>query len=591
MSIPSDVRERLLRLWGALYGDSSSGCGGSVPGDGASFEELVSMLERYAARMGSNAVEAGGGARPLRPEGDAEWFREAAVYCAYVDLFAGGFAGFASRLDHLTDLGVDTLWLLPILDSPMRDMGFDVRDYLKVRPELEADGMTFEEFLGLCSERGFRVIFDVPLNHCSDEHPAFVESASSREGLEADSFIWRDDDKGYALCRKLFKGLVDSNWEYHEGRGQYYFHRFYPFQPDWNYRNPAVLLRNLEVLLEWRRRGVAGFRLDAVPYLWKEEGTNCENLPGTHTIVKMFRAALDYAAPGTFLLAEACQPPAEVAAYFGEGDECHAAYHFPLMPMLYLAMARGDCAPVVETLDESITPSPPDGCGWFTFLRCHDEFTLEMVTEDQRRELYSAYCHRPEWDFRKGEGISARLAELFRFDPDRILLAWFLLLSLPGTPVVFYGDEVAKPNDEEYYERMTARTGYGDSRFLVRGKMDWDWVGRVLSSPGCVSAQVYDGLRRLLHARRGSRALTRGTLEFLRNEGPLFAALRRCGGEMLLCAADLAGTGVELKTDALPAADGWSVLCSRGASLEGNVLRLAPHGWVWSGCLPHGAVL
>ena len=270
---------------------------------------------------------------------EPEWYKEAVVYSLYVDLFNKDFRGLTDRLDYLQDLGVNCLWLLPILDSPMRDAGFDISDYRKIRPELAGLAMDaspeeldriFRQFLDEAHKRGLRVIFDIATNHISDQHKWFLEARKSKDNPYRDFFIWSKDGKGFPGARIIFEGIEESNWK--KDGEEYYFHRFFDFQPDLNYRNPKVLIEISRNLLFWVERGVDGFRADAIPYIWKEEGTTCENLPKTHTVVKFFRGVLEAVRPGMLLLAEACQKPHEVVKYFGNGDECNAGYHFPLMP-------------------------------------------------------------------------------------------------------------------------------------------------------------------------------------------------------------------------------------------------------------------
>ena len=349
-----------------------------------------------------------------------DWYKDAIVYALYVDLFNEDFNGLTERLDYLQNLGVSCLWLLPILQSPMRDAGFDISAYDRIRPSLlglsnesskEEQEDVFGSFLKEAHARGIRVIFDVAINHTSDEHPWFVESRKTEPNEFSDYYIWRNEPNEYLDARLLFKGIEDSNWEKYEDR--YYFHRFFSFQPDLNYRNPDVLLAMTKNLLYWQSMGVDGFRADAITYLWKEEGTDCENLDKTHTIVKFFRAMLDHVRPGTLLLAEACQKPKEVVKYLGDNDECHAAYHFPLMPMVYKSIASGDSHPIKYTMSSDVTPTIGADNQWFTFLRVHDELSLELVyvSEEDRKFIHENYCHDPKWDFRVGEGISARLSE------------------------------------------------------------------------------------------------------------------------------------------------------------------------------------
>ena len=383
-----------------------------------------------------------------QPEG---WYKDAIVYSLYVDLFNGTFAGLTEKLPQLRELGVSCLWLLPILDSPMRDAGFDIRDYRTIRADLldlphstsvEERQKAFRDFLDEAHKNGLKVIFDIAMNHTSEEHQWFVESRKGPDNPFRDYYIWNKDTNRYKETRLLFKGMCPSNWE--KDGEWYFFHRFFEFQPDLNYRNPQVLLEVSRILLFWLSQGLDGFRADAIPYIWKEEGTDCENLPEAHMIIKIFRAILDHVRPNTLLLAEACQPPIEVVKYFGDGDECHAGYHFPLMPMIFKSLAIQDAKPVLDVLHPSVTPDIMSENQWFMFLRLHDELTLEMVTPEDRAIIHGHYCKDPRWDFRVGEGISARLAELLDRNPDKIGLAYSIMLTLPGTPIIYYGDEYGK---------------------------------------------------------------------------------------------------------------------------------------------------
>lgn len=455
---------------------------------------------------------------------ESDWYKDAVVYSLYVDLYNKNFDGLIAKLDYLSALGVTCLWLLPILDSPMRDAGFDIRNYDLIRHELlglQADYTkqqqeeAFGRFMAELQKRNLRVIFDFPANHTSEEHPWFVEAKKSQDNPHRDFYIWTNDTALYGDARILFKGMENSNWE--ASGGDYFFHRFFSFQPDLNYRNPDVLVEMSKYLLYWQKIGVDGFRADAIPYLWKEVGTDCENLPNTHIIVKFFRAILDYVKPGTLLLAEACQPPAKVVEYMGNNDECQAAYHFPMMPMLYKAMAKHSFEPIKNILDTAVTPNIPDSGQWFTFLRCHDELSLELVyvSEEDRKFIHENYCHEPDWDFRLGEGISARLADLMQFDDRRIGLAYSMMLSLPGTPVIYYGDEFGKENDEAYYREMIQLTGKNDTRFHVRGKIDWIKREAQLKQPETFQAKVFNRIQQLLNVRKKHKAFGRGSIDFI----------------------------------------------------------------------------
>ncbi|MDN5360612.1 MAG: maltose alpha-D-glucosyltransferase / alpha-amylase [Thermotogaceae bacterium] len=453
---------------------------------------------------------------PFFNEPSLDWYKDAVVYSLYVDLFNKNIQGLIEKLDYLETLGITCLWLLPILESPMKDAGFDISDYTKIRDSLTGgDEDVFDDFLLEAHKRGMRVIFDIALNHCSIEHPWFQEAISDKNSSKRDYFIWSDSQDKYKEARIIFKGLCTSNWEWESNTEQYYFHRFFAIQPDLNYRNPRVLLEMTKVLVNWKLRGLDGFRADAIPYIWKEEGTNCENLPKTHTVVKFFRAALDFIEEDTLLLAEACQPPKKVVEYFGDGDECNAAYHFPVMPRIYRSLAEQSNEAVQMALSPDFTPQDiPDNCQWMMFLRCHDELTLEMVTPEERKTVFDFYVKDPLWNFREGEGISARLATLFEENPKRIKLAYSIMFSLLGTPIVFYGDEFAKTNDMNFYTEQVELTKIKDSRYLVRGRINWDEVEDKLKGDNLAS-DIYTFMRMIIAARKAHPVLGRGSLEFL----------------------------------------------------------------------------
>jgi len=489
------MNNKLQLLWEKIYGTDHQ-----------------KLLEQFITELEEASLECRGQQAP------PEWFRDVVVYSLYVDLYNHDFNGLSDRLDYLSDLGVSCLWLLPILDSPMRDAGFDIRDYGKIRPELlpgEDPDTQFRNFIDKAHQKGIRIIFDIAINHTSEEHVWFQEARKSPDNLYRDYYIWSDNTDLYGDARIIFQGIETSNWT-KEGDA-YFFHRFFDFQPDLNYRNPMVLIEMCRNMIYWMEQGVDGFRADAIPYLWKEEGTDCENLETTHDLVKFFRAVLDTVRPNTLLLAEACQKPHEVVRYFGDGDECHAGYHFPLMPQIFKSIAAKSGSPIKDVLDPSVTPPLPDGTQWFTFLRCHDELSLELVyvTEEDRAYIHNAYCKDPQWDFRQGQGISARLADLMDGNPDKIGLAFSIMLSLPGTPVIYYGDEFAKQNDHKFYAEQIKLTGKDDTRFLVRGRIDWDEVKCALGNDNSTESMVLGKVSTLLAVRNRFRCFSRGEIKWL----------------------------------------------------------------------------
>jgi maltose alpha-D-glucosyltransferase / alpha-amylase len=529
---------------------------------------------------------------------EPEWYKDAVVYSLYVDLFDEDFDGLKNKLDYLQNLGVNCLWLLPILDSPMRDAGFDIRQYTQIREELlgltaEASEQekreVFRDFLKEAHRRDIRVIFDIAMNHTSDQHPWFQESRKSVDNPFRDYYIWNRDTNRYTKTRILFKGMEDSNWE-PDGEW-YYFHRFFSFQPDLNYRNPAVLAEMCKNLLFWVGEGVDGFRADAIPYLWKEEGTDCENLPQTHTIVRLFRAVLDYVRPNTLLLAEACQKPAEVVKYFGNGDECHAGYHFPLMPQMFKAIAMESNEPIRRTLSGEVTPAIPETAQWFTFLRCHDELSLELVyvSEEDRAYIHSRYCHKPEWDFRLGEGISARLSELMERNPDKIALAFSIMLTLPGTPIIYYGDEFGKFNDEDFYKQKIAETGKNDTRFLVRGKVDWAQVENDLKKENAFAAKVYRRVSQQIRLRKQYKAFGRGSLTFIGAAGSdgkvnkhILAYLRKYATRRILVIQNLSSESQTFKMNIQPEISWIDMFGNEGNYDEiKQHLTMKPYEYLW----------
>lgn len=396
-----------------------------------------------------------------RPE--PEWYKEAVFYEVLVRAFydpegtgSGSLRGVTEKLDYLQWLGVDCLWLPPFYDSPLRDGGYDIRNFREVLPEFG----TVDDFVELMDEahkRGIRVITDLVMNHTSDSHAWFQESRRDPEGPYGDFYVWSDDPSEYSEARIIFIDTEESNWTWDPVRKQYFWHRFFSHQPDLNYDHPPVRAAMLDVMRFWLDLGLDGFRLDAVPYLYEREGTNCENLPETHEFLKQVRGVIDDEYPGRVLLAEANQLPDDVVEYFGEpelGDECHMAFHFPVMPRIFMGVHQQSRTPISEILAD--TPPIPETAQWGIFLRNHDELTLEMVTEEERAYMYKHFAREPR--MRANVGIRRRLAPLLGGDRNKLELVHGLLLSLPGSPVLYYGDEIGMGDNIWLYDRDGVRT-------------------------------------------------------------------------------------------------------------------------------------
>lgn len=388
------------------------------------------------------------------------WYKNSVFYEVYLRAFYdsngdghGDLRGLEQKLDYLKDLGVDCIWLLPIYPSPLRDDGYDISDYYGVLPTYG----TLADFRALVEGvhgHGMRLITDLVLNHTSDQHPWFQSARSSRTSPFRDYYVWSDSDQKYQGTRIIFLDTEKSNWTWDEQAGQYFWHRFYSSQPDLNYDNPAVRAEILNVMKFWLDLGIDGFRADAVPYLFEREGTNCENLAETHAYLKELRAYLDKNYPGCILLCEANQWPEDVRPYFGDGDEFHMGFHFPAMPRIFKSIRAGNATSLIEILKR--TPPIPGTCQWCTFLRNHDELTLEMVTEEDREWMWREYAPIPR--MRLNLGIRRRLAPLLDHDRRKLALAYSLLFSLPGSPILYYGDEIGMGDDIWLEDRNGLRT-------------------------------------------------------------------------------------------------------------------------------------
>jgi maltose alpha-D-glucosyltransferase/alpha-amylase len=498
---------------------------------------------------------------------DSLWYKDAVVYQLHVRTFCdsngdgiGDFVGLTQRLDYLQELGTTAIWLLPFYPSPLRDDGYDIADYTTVHPSygtLE----DFKTFLNAAHTRGIRVIIEMVMNHTSDQHPWFQEARSSRDNPKRDWYVWSDTDTKYQGVRIIFLDTEMSNWSWDPVSKSYYWHRFFSHQPDLNFDNPAVFEAIWEVMRFWLDMGIDGFRLDAVPYLVEREGTSCENLPETHAVIKEVRKRLDQHYPGKMLLAEANQWPADVRAYFGDGDEFHAAFHFPLMPRMFMAVKLEDRKPIIEILDQ--TPAIPENCQWCIFLRNHDELTLEMVTDIERDYMYDEYA--TDKTMRINLGIRRRLAPMMENDRRRIELLNGLLMSMPGTPIIYYGDEI----------------GMGDNIYLgdrngVRTPMQWNGgtnAGFSFADPErlyspLISNSVYgyqvvnvdsqkksnhsllSWMKSLIKTRNAYRVFSRGTMEFLRpSNHRVLAYIRELGNDKILVVNNLSSSAQAVELD------------------------------------------
>jgi maltose alpha-D-glucosyltransferase/alpha-amylase len=457
------------------------------------------------------------------------WYKDAVFYELYVRAFRDGngdghgdLKGLLNKLDYLQELGVDCVWLLPIYPSPLVDDGYDVSDYRNIHEHFG----TLDDFRACIDglhERGMYVIVDIVVNHTSDQHPWFIESRSSKESPKRNWYVWSDTDQKYRDARIIFLDTQTSNWTFDEKTGEYYWHRFYSQQPDLNFDNPDVQQEMLDIIDYWMELGIDGFRVDAVPYLFEREHTNCENLAETHGFVKKMRAHLNDNWPGRILLAEANQWPEDVRAYFGEDDEFHMAFHFPIMPRLYLALKQRSRRSIVDIM--SRTPPIPAHTQWCVFLRNHDELTLEMVTEEERQYMWEQYA--PEPRMRLNLGIRRRLAPLLDHDHRRIHLLNALLFTLPGSPIIYYGDEIGMGDDIWREDRNGIRTpmqwddspnaGFSAADTLYEPVLDDDHYGYQhinVKQQQADPTSLWHILRQMLTVRKSYWAFGRGTFAF-----------------------------------------------------------------------------
>jgi maltose alpha-D-glucosyltransferase / alpha-amylase len=540
---------------------------------------------------------------------DPLWYKDAVIYQLHVKAFLdsnadgiGDFRGLTDKLDYLQDLGVTALWLLPMYPSPFKDDGYDISDYLDIHKHY-GTLKDFQTFLDEAHRRDLRVITELVINHTSDQHPWFQAARLNPSSPYHHYYVWSDSDKKYSGARIIFTDTERSNWAWDPDAKAYYWHRFFSHQPDLNFDNPRVREEMIDVMKFWLDKGVDGLRVDAVPYLVEREGTSCENLPETHAVLKEIRRALDAGYKDCMLLAEANQWPIDVRPYFGNGDEFHMAFHFPLMPRIFMAIKKADRHPITDILRQ--TPPIPPTSQWALFLRNHDELTLEMVTDDERDYLYREYCTDPRMKI--NIGIRRRLASLMDNDRRKIELLNSLLFTMPGTPILYYGDEL----------------GMGDNIYLgdrngVRTPMQWTG-DRNAGFSRAETAQLYLPLnvdpvygyqalnveaqlrvpnsllkwtKRILAVRKKHKTFGRGTLEFLNpSNRAILAYVRKFEGEILLIVNNLASTAqpVELDLRRFIGADVIELLgetkfpCIAEHPYQ---LSLTPYGYFWFQLVP-----
>jgi maltose alpha-D-glucosyltransferase/alpha-amylase len=536
---------------------------------------------------------------------DPQWYKDAIIYELHVRAFHdsnndgyGDFRGLVEKLDYLQDLGVTALWLLPFYPSPLRDDGYDIADYYSVHQRygtLE----DFQLFVAEAHKRGLRVITELVINHTSDQHPWFQAARKAPPGSpERDFYVWSETDQKFQDARIIFLDTEHSNWAWDETAKSFYWHRFFSHQPDLNYDNPAVMEAVLDVMKFWLDMGVDGLRLDAIPYLIEREGTNCENLPETHQKLKQIRKALDERYDDRMLLAEANQWPADVLPYFGDGDECHMSFHFPVMPRMFMALRQEDRYPIIEILRK--TPEIPPDCQWAIFLRNHDELTLEMVTDQERDYMYEQYAADPQ--ARLNLGIRRRLAPLLDNSRRRIELMMSLLFSLPGTPVIYYGDELGMGDNIFLGDRDGVRTpmqwsadrnaGFSRADFarlflppIVDNVYNYQTVNVEMAQRD--PSSLLNWTKRVLALRKQSKTFGRGSIEFLLGDNrKVLAYLRRYEDEVILCVANLSRFPQPIRLD-LSEFNGYTPVEMFGRTLFPPIgelpyfTTLGPHGFYW----------
>jgi len=536
---------------------------------------------------------------------DPLWYKDAIIYEVHVRAFydsnndgIGDFPGLMQKLDYLQDLGVTCIWMLPFFPSPLRDDGYDISDYRSVNPSYGTLD-DFRAFLDAAHARGIQVMIELVINHSSDQHPWFQRARHAPPGSsERNFYVWSDTDQRFKDARIIFTDTEKSNWTWDPVAQAYYWHRFFSHQPDLNYDNPAVLEEVLEVMRYWLDMGVDALRIDAIPYLVERDGTNCENLPETHAVIKKIRSAIDAGYSGRMVLAEANQWPTDVRPYFGDGDECHMAFHFPLMPRIYMALRQEDRLPITDIMAQ--TPDIPDNCQWGLFLRNHDELTLEMVSDDERDYMYLAYSADPR--MRINIGIRRRLAPLVDNNRRRIELLNSVLFSFPGTPILYYGDEIGMGDNIYLGDRNGVRTpmqwssdrnaGFSranPAKLYSPVIMDpvWGYEAINVEAQQNDPSSLLNWMRNMIALRKLFQVFGRGSLRFLESSNrKVLAYVRHFDGEMVLCVANLSRFAQPVQLD-LTGMEGMIPVEMLGyvefppITRQPYPLTLGPYGFLW----------
>lgn len=533
-----------------------------------------------------------------------DWYKDAVIYEVYVRGFQdstkdgnGDLRGLIERLEYLQDLGVNCLWLMPVFESPLRDDGYDVSDFKRIHPDIGTVA-DFEALTLAAHKRKIRIIADLVISHTSDQHPWFQEARRDPRSPFRDYYVWSDTDEKYPDAGIVFTDTEHSNWTWDHVARKYFWHRFFSHQPDLNYDHPAVRQEMLDVMAFWLDRGIDGFRVDAVPYLFEREGTNCENLPETHQFCKDMRRLVDERYPGAMLLAEANQWPTDLVAYFGDGDEFHMAFNFPLMPRMFSALRREESRPIIEIFEN--LPRIPAACQWALFLRNHDELTLEMVTDAERDYMYNEYAKDPR--MRLNKGIRRRLSPLMENDRRQIEVLHSLLFTLPGTPILYYGDEIGMGDNIHLGDRNGVRTPMqwtGDrnagfsrsdpSQLYQPLIMDPVYHYQAINVEAQVRApsSLHHTLRHLIRIRKQYPLFGRGSIHFVNCDNPhIVAYVREYQGQTALVVNSLSKSAqpAELDLAFLEGAIPVEMLGKqpfRRIGLEPYFISLSPYGFFW----------